>query len=347
MLLFCCSGDHHAGAVSSGKWDLGTDYNPQGQAGSGRFSTNPVLWGWAARRLGKDLGGNHPELIAGIACWFHGDGNFGDHNIPFCSFFDSGSSQIELRYDIAGSAFRVYRGNGTTLLATIPYTFNTSAYVYVEFRAKIDNSAGEWELRVDGVTLDSATGVDTQTSGNAYANILWLGEITNNASHDLYYDDLYVLETAGGGEDDFLGDVRVECLFPNGNGATNDWDGSDGNSVDNYLLVDETAPNGDTDYVESTSVADRDLYEYGNLATASGTVYGVQILPSAKKTDTGARSIASVARLTGGTDEVGADLPLGTAYAYRIEGVREEKPGGGAWTIADVNAAQFGTEVTV
>jgi hypothetical protein len=72
-------------------------------------------------------------------------------------------------------------------------------------------------------------------------------------------------------------------------------------------------------------------------------VFGVQILPYAKKTDAGTRSIKTIARLSA-TEVDGPEQFLASAYGY-LSDIREAKPGGGAWTISDVNSAEFGVKV--
>jgi hypothetical protein len=157
------------------------------------------------------------------------------------------------------------------------------------------------------------------------------------------FDDLYVCDGTGSAPaNDFLGDCRVEAIFPSGNGNSSVLVGSDGNSTDNYLLVDEAAPNT-TDYVESSTVTDKDTYAYGNLAATTGTVFGVQPVPFAAKTDAGTRSIVSVARVSA-TEVDSAAKTLSTTYTYYPD-VREAKPGGGAWAIGDVNGAEFGVKI--
>jgi hypothetical protein len=143
---------------------------------------------------------------------------------------------------------------------------------------------------------------------------------------------------------DFLGDVRVQALLPTGNGNSSQLVGSDGNSTDNYLLVDEVPPNEDTDYVESATVNDKDTYVFGNLTPTTGTVFGVQIVAEARKTDAGVRSFKSVARLSA-TEADGPDTTLSTTYAFYMD-KRDTKPGGGSWTITNVNDAEFGVKVT-
>ena len=163
-------------------------------------------------------------------------------------------------------------------------------------------------------------------------------------------DDLYILDNVDSGiagmpNDDFLGDVRVEVIRPSGNGNSSDWIGQDANSTDNYLNVDETTPDGDTTYNESDVVDDKDTYAYSNLSTVSGTVYGVLPTPYIRKTDSGTREFASVARLST-TEDDGPSTPLSTSYQY-LQNALDGNPDGDPWTIADVNSAEFGPKVTV
>jgi len=155
------------------------------------------------------------------------------------------------------------------------------------------------------------------------------------------WDDLYLTDST-----DFLGDCRVECLIPSGNGNSSQWVGSDATSTDNYLLVDETSLDGDTTYVEADSVGDKDTYAMDDLETAAGTVYAVQTILAQRKTDAGSRQVAPVLRHSG-TDYDGTSVSVGDTYAFGIE-IEEQNPGtSSAWSIADVNAIEFGAKVTV
>ena len=75
--------------------------------------------------------------------------------------------------------------------------------------------------------------------------------------------------------DSFLGDITVETLYPNGDGAANQWLGSDGNSTSNYLLVNETGAPVTTSYTGDSVSGHRDLYTLTDLVATTGTVVGV------------------------------------------------------------------------
>lgn len=263
----------------------------------------------------------------------------------FLRFYDaSGNLQGELR---AGSSNTIiYARNGTTL-ATGSTSLITSTWYYIEWKLLVDNATGYSEVRINGDVEMTFTG-DTQASANA--NIGQFGfdgeySVFSDSGSVFSLDDIYVLDTTGSApNDDFLGDVRVECLFPNDNGNSSQFLGSDSNSTDNYLLVDDTSPDGDTTYVEDDVVSDKDTYAYTDLEVTTGIVYGVQLVPMVRKTDTGARKFKPVTRLSA-TEVDGTEQTLGSTYLYFPE-IQEEKPGGGAWLVADVNSAEFGVKVT-
>jgi len=263
------------------------------------------------------------------------------------TLYDGGSIQCDLRYNFSTSTLRVTR-NGTQIASAV-VAYGLFQYRHLEWTLTTHNSAGVVEVRLDGDPLISASGLDTQNTGNAFVNALLIGFPGGNDFGSMWYDCITVLDdvdsgVAGAPNDSPLGDVRVDFRKPNGNGNSSDLVGSDGNSTDNYLLEDESAPNDDADYVQSSTVGDEDTYAYENLASASGSVFAVQLLPWAKKTDAGARAIAAVSRL-GTSEEDGPDLSLTTNYRY-FRDIREADPDGDQWTIANFNAAEFGVKVT-
>jgi hypothetical protein len=301
---------------------------------SGRFGGNAYN-GETTSRL-KSLPASYATIIMGFAFKYRA---VVDTPI-LVQFRDSGTAHVDLRYTVSTTTFSITRA-GTSLGTYIkPLTLNQ--WYYLEFKATISDTVGVVELKIDGVSVINLSSQDTRNGANATVNEIVLSNGAQFTVGDI--DDIYVVDTSGGAPtNDYLGDIRVEALFPNGNGNTSNLTGSDGNSTDNYLLVDEVTPNDDTDYVESSTVGDKDTYAFGNLTPTTGTVYAVQPCLYAKKTDAGTRKIASIARLSG-TEVDSADQTLGASYAYFTD-IREAKPGGGVWTITDVNNAEFGVKV--
>lgn len=235
---------------------------------------------------------------------------------------------------------------GTTLIGPGATTLTINVWYYIEFKVKIDDTTGTADVRVNGLLDLSGTGLDTRNGGSASADRVQLGSLIDNTPFTGYWDDFYACDSSGSVNNDYLGDIRVVPLYPNGNGATSNLAGSDGNSVNNYALVNEVGDNdGDTSYVQSATVNDKDTYAMDDLTPTSGTVYGVKTVLSVKKDDAGARSVAAITRLSG-TEVLGSDRALSTTYQHLWD-IRETKPGGGSWSIADVNGVEVGMKVTV
>ena len=73
------------------------------------------------------------------------------------------------------------------------------------------------------------------------------------------YDDVYICDTTGSVNNNFLGELTVEHLRP-ASDDTAQFLGSDANSTDNWALVDEAGTYNGADYVASSTVGQRDLY---------------------------------------------------------------------------------------
>lgn len=338
MLLYIDSFDHYTDVSKKGWVVVNYGGVTTGRNGNGGY----VGANWSAGNNGTISRPvtSSAEIVIGCAM------NMGDICFtPYWDLREGGTTHLQMTRN--GSGQLEFRRGGT-LLGTTTFVAAASTWFHLDLRLKVHDTTGTLEVKINGVSQFTFSG-DTRNGGAAGAidTILW-GANTVFAcigQHNWYFDDLYVCDVTGSVNNDFLGDCKVECLFPNGNGNSSQFDGSDGNTTDNYLLVDETAPDDDTTYVESSDVGDKDTYAYGNLVTVAGEVKGVQAVPYAKKNDAGpVRSIVSVAR-TSGSETDSTDKVMTGAYLYYPD-IRETKPGGGAWTIADVNASEFGVKVT-
>lgn len=350
MLRFADSFAHYTSASQKydGSSDLFFNISPTG----GRFGGGAATTGGGGspdsrRGAYKNIGGTEATMILGGA-WSLGSSNGGP--VLVFGFYEIGTGfHVGVWIDSSG---RLSVRRSTTLLGStyaVPYP---AGYHFLELAATIHDSAGEYELRLDGDTILSGSGVDTRNGGAGIVDRIHIaGGVNTGDGATMSYSlaDLYVCDgvdsgVAGAPNDDFLGDVRVERLLPNGNGNSSDLVGTDADSTDNYLHVDETPPDDDTSYVESSTAGDEDTYAYADLTPAAGSVLGVQLVPRARKTDAGARTIASVTRL-GTSEEDSADKTLASSYAY-LPDIREADPDGNQWTISNVNAAEFGVKVT-
>lgn len=255
-------------------------------------------------------------------------------------FHDGANQHLSLRLDPTGHI--IVARSTSTVLGTSTYAVTTGSYFYLEFKFTIDNTTGSYEVRADGVNVLSGTGADTQNAGNASVNAFILGA-TSGSAVAMDVDDLYLCDGAGSTNNSFLGDCRIDAIYPNGNGNSSQLVGSDSNSTDNYLLVDETAPST-ADYVKSATATEKDTYTFTDISHTPTSIFGIQLCPHANKDDAGSRSLASVTR-SASTDYDGTTIGLSTDWRYLLD-IREQDPAtSAAWTKTNLNAAQFGVKV--
>jgi hypothetical protein len=106
-----------------------------------------------------------------------------------------------------------------------------------------------------------------------------------------------------------------------------------------WVQVNDVTPNGDVDYLSSSTPGDRDTFTFPDVGVV-GTVKAVVINHVSRKDDAGVRELAGSIR-TGGTDYDGTGLEISTSWAAYQE-IHETNPAGGAWDVAAVDAAEFG-----
>jgi len=334
-LRFCDGFDHYAVGDVLAKWtSLST--GPASMQ-TGRFGTGQAARFTALNRSVTKVIDAQATWIVGFAYRAQGF----NANQGIVVFIDGAVTHVDLRVDVGGHLF--FTRNGTAIGSTGTTVLTTNTWYYLEVKVTISDTVGVAAVKINGVSELNGTSLDTRNAGNATADTVRInGTGGSSVAETTDFDDLYICDAQGSTNNDFLGDVRVEALFPNGNGNSSQLVGSDGNSTDNYLLVDETTP-ATADYVESSTVGQKDTYAFTNPTSTSGTVYAVQLLPYAAKTDAGVRSIVSVARLSG--TEVDSSAKTLSATPQYFPDVRETKPGGGSWSIADVGNAEFGVKI--
>lgn len=336
-LRFCESWDHYTTvADATEKWTA-YDVSEVGQTiATGRHGSN----GWTTGSGGRGLVMGFPALATWVCGVALNMGGAGGGQAVF-QLREGGTEHISVCIN-ADLSISVRRGNtgGTVLGSSSAGVIPASGFCFIEAKVTIHDTTGSYEIRVNGANVVSGTNVDTRNGLTGVVTAIALVFPRSNA----IFDDFYICDTTGSIANDFLGDIRVDYYAPNGNGNSSQLLGSDGNSTDNYLLVDEVAPNDDTDYVESATVGQKDTYSFPNMAHTPSNIYGMQILVNAKKSDAGLRSICTVIR-SGGADTDGATQALSTSYKYYRE-IHEADPNtSAAWTQSGVNSAEVGEKV--
>lgn len=251
--------------------------------------------------------------------------------------FQNGTTTSHISLHLVNNGALEIRNAGNTIVGTTAAgVIALDAWHYIEFGATISDTAGTAELKLDGVTLLSLTGLDTRNGTTTTANLLRLHtSVTGAGRND--FDDLYLCDTFAS-----LGQRRIDVIRPSADTIDKDFVPSTGTV--NYAMVDDALAET-TDYVQGSVVGDLDLYDLGNLSVIPTTIDAVQVNVWALKTDTVARSIAAVAD-NAGTQTQSPNHAL-TSSVTKMELLMPNAPGGAAWTAALVNGLKIGPKVTV
>lgn len=236
------------------------------------------------------------------------------------------------------------RLNTTVLQTTGGTVITADVWHYLEFKVTIHQTTGSYDFRINGVSQLSASGVDTRAGAtNNYANRIRIqGDDTESIGQGHVFDDWYVCDDSGSVNNDFLGDRRVQTLFPNADGTTNDFTTANGGN--NYEEVDDTDIDDDTTYVESGTSGHRDLYNFENLVAAD-EINGVMHSAILRKTDVTNFDVELILKSDEVIEEDDAQTVGSTSYAgFHV--IYETDPNTtDPWEVAGVNAAEFGYDV--
>ena len=247
----------------------------------------------------------------------------------FILLMDAGSVQTDLRLTATGE-LRITR-NGTSLAVTSGLGMIAGTYYHIGFMSTIHDTAGVYEVKVNGVSKLSGSGADTKSTGNAFANQVRLQAVTSIGTD---FDDFIVSSDA------FCGDCRVKAILPDSAGNYSQWTPSAGSG---FQCVDEALMNSDTDYVSSSTAGQRNSYGFAAVGL-TGTVKAVQHVTAHRKDDAGSRSIRQFARISG-TDYDGSVLSVADTYVMSRRVMVTNPATGADWTVSAIDAAEFGSKL--
>lgn len=263
-----------------------------------------------------------------------------------CRLMGGGNVTVELRWDGDGSTLRLLLGS-TEEDSALSATFaQTDTWLHIGIDCKIAASGGWVTVYLDGVEVLSVTGDTTGGASSIDSIIIGSPRTSDWWNNYIYFDDLYADDTTGESATAIVPDQRFLPITPNGNGSSSQWTGSDADSTDNYLLVDEIPPDGDTSYVETDVSGNTDEYAMSNISVPSGYDVAAMIpMAYAKKLNAGGSLDLKLKTRTtvSGTPyfALSSAMTLGTDYTLIWER-RPLRPDGGAWDETTVNAAEIG-----
>jgi len=226
---------------------------------------------------------------------------------------------------------------------SVPNVCIQNAYNYIEARVLFSTTnTGTVEIRVNGLTVFSVTGVKTTGLyvGTAFCDAVQLGGGAGTIV--TRHDDFYVLDPSAPPNDSFLGPVRIYACLPWQDSAPLDWTPSVAGA--HFPLVNSIPPNL-TKWVESNTVGQQDQYRHDTSAIPPTIqVLGVQHCLLAALDAPGARGIASVVDgIVGPNTAALSTSPAQYRTEYDVDPVT-----GVAWTLPLITSPRvFGPAVTV
>lgn len=255
---------------------------------------------------------------------------------------NAGAVQVALCLRGLDGLLRLWRGDQTTLLATSTVALPTGAWSFLELKTTIHDTAGAMELRINGATAATFSGDTKYSSTIGTARSIRLSGGVYSSTYYGWIDDLYICDGAGATNNDFLGDCRVDTLYPNGSGASAQF--APTGSAANWENVDDVTPDDDASYNASDTAGAVDSFAFTDMAVLNTTVFGLQANILARKDDAGSRTLRAIARI-GGANHEGGDLSLSDSYLDLTQVWPLNPATSTAWTESQINAAEFGYKV--
>ena len=299
---------------------------------------------------------NYPASgIIGTAIRFQGDSSGIFEDTTYGTIFFDGWYQV-IRHPETNCLLMYKRGTtGVMVSGTTPLLNDTWYYLEIKYKYGYNLAVGSLEFRVDEQTdginenVVSMTGQDG-SSGN-FIYLLGNSDQYSSASHCVYFDDLYFLNHSDGVNTGFLGDITVQPIFSNASGDVSQLVGTDNDSINNYLNVDEI-------FQDSFATANSgwansgDLYHYQNISIYAKNVIALSIdsVVGAGNTTKAWQwsKVANTLKPSGTIYQQNPQTPNGPTYGQvkPIWDVLNKNPEtDSAWTIDEVNNCQFGINI--
>lgn len=347
-ILFCDSFKHYTSVAHMlRKYPTSPSTVNWGSFSVGRFTASGAMTvtSGGLQPLYRDLPSAQSTVVIGLSALVTAGATFTSANAALFSLYDGSTLQVSWQFGSDGN-LRVYRGLSTAILAqtTTGTAIRLNAWARYELWVTFHGSTGVVDVRVDGVSVCSATGLNTAPSGVAQCTrYLMQGSIGGVGLVQGRFEDVVVTNNTAPNAG-FLGDVRIHVLAPTGAGTYSESDAPTG-VANRWDAVDDTNPDDDTTYNAFSASGQRNTYATANLPASAATVYGVQVVGTYRKDDAGVNAAAAMIR-SGSTDAESSPVTLSASYTCNPAVFDQDPNGTIAWTPTSVNAMEIGTKRT-
>jgi hypothetical protein len=262
---------------------------------------------------------------------------------------NDGNKLFNFQIDLSTGSGSFYDGDSTGINDYFLY----GVWYYVEIRVLIGNGTGEIDFSVDGVSLFSRVGLDTQPGAETTIDNIKLNSGDPGASSTVgdglafSIADFIVIDPTTSPNTQFPFPAVIDTLRPTAETAQIDFTPETG--IDNSAMVDDSAQHDyDSTHNEANVAADEDRFTTSDVVpdNAFGDALAVDVVSMVKDAlDAGTRTMKSVV-FEGATKGNGATVTLTESEWQQVTGLFNLNPDTGlVWTYPEIEAAEFGYEI--
>jgi len=281
-------------------------------------------------------------MIAGLACRRNtDDGWAADGDWAIIEFKDG--TQCGVALCASNDSYFVRNGDGDFVAGSRVKT-DRLEWHYLEIKAVASTTnAGSVEVRINNCPVISVSGIKTAFGSNNYYTRCTIGDVGQAIQTQAFLrvDDFYLCDGSGGNNDDFLGTVHVDTIFPDGDDSVNF--ATTGNSSNHYENVGISDAMWTTDYVQDSTTGNRDIFTM-EATQNFNTIYG--IMANVLAVGITSNQNYHIVVDSNGTETESANIAAVTSTNNTGVFVVELNPDtSSAWTPATVNAVKCGIEL--
>ncbi len=249
--------------------------------------------------------------------------------------------QCEVVFDALLGLVNLIDSTGTTVSSSPAGSIPVDTSAYFEIGVNIGTgTSGSLQVKVNTIPVQdgSASGINTQASGNANFSVLQF--YTNK----FLISDLYLTDNTGIGPwNSYLGPVNNQFQIPAGPGNTTMWQANA--APTNWQAAGDQTLTLAT-YVSSGADGDTDLYTLSALQGSIISVVASQILLAGQVAGSAARRVSPTLYSGGTIVSDAATLVSTSTVGFILGDLRTVNPNGGMpWTQATAQAVQTGPQL--
>jgi hypothetical protein len=253
----------------------------------------------------------------------------------------SNAVQVSIGLDTTGtiSAYRGLVNSGTLLGVSASPVITAETYSHIEAMVFFSQTVGTVEVRVNGVTVLSLTGLDTVSSSLVECSQVAIGgNSAIGAGVAVDIDDVFCYDDTGSFNNTFIGDRRVLTLFPDADTIQADW--AVVGAANGFDAINQATPDGDTTYISAGvpgSPTPTSEFSMENLPAGVSAISGVVLVNMSRKTEAGIANV-QMSVISGASELAGTDQPMTEIYTYRQDVFETDPASAAPFTTSEVDA---------